>query len=205
MIGYFEAAEILDAFNSFKELALQYWAARPPDTRDHQQVLHGVPHPETEESTQLREKIARELPRLTTMADKLQVSVHFVSAPPPMIGGPTVPLNVLHAVLNPHEGYRRIYRQEVLDVVHRCIGAAEHNKKQAASRLKRPWFWIIDLIAFVIRMPFLILRKAGLPATIEENVWAQGVKVVFLVIFLWVVTVGFGQKVSVSELLKFFK
>ena len=42
-----------------------------------------------------------------------------------------------------------------------------------------PWNWLVDFPAAVIRFPFAVLRAAGLPPKVEENIISHALKVVF--------------------------
>src|SRR3990172_4359785 len=97
-------------------------------------------------------------------------------------------------------GHGRISRQKILDVIDRCIGTAQLAKKRALKRLLLPWYWIIDIPALIVRIPFLILRATGLPSSVEENVISHVVKIVLVAGFL-AVAGYFGIRVTLSDLL----
>ena len=47
--------------------------------------------------------------------------------------------------------------------------------------------WLIEIAAYIVRIPFLILRKAGLPASVEDNIVSQVAKVILTVALLLLV------------------
>lgn len=53
-------------------------------------------------------------------------------------------------------------------------------------RLVVPVFWVVTVPASIIRIPFLVLRGAGLPRSVEESVWARLVKMAELIAMLYV-------------------
>jgi len=53
----------------------------------------------------------------------------------------------------------------------------------------------------VIRLPFVILRKAGLPPKVEENIISQVIKVVCVIIIIAYVAYK-GLKIDLGPLLK---
>ena len=74
-------------------------------------------------------------------------------------------------------------------------------KSQAGWRLVLPWYWVIDLPAFLLRIPFLILRKAGVSPALEETIGGQVAKGILLVGAL-ALLVALGLKKYIPDLLK---
>ena len=48
----------------------------------------------------LRERIAKTLPRAMVLARRLGMPIDLISYPPPAVGGPAIPVNLFHAILN---------------------------------------------------------------------------------------------------------
>lgn len=203
-MNYFKARRAEKLFRKYKELTLAYWKAKPPDERDWFEVQGGVEGPESTESQQLREQVNLLFPEVNILASRLGIGVIFESYPAPAVGGPIIPVNVLLSVIDQEMGHRRLPEQRILDLIDRCIGTAELTKKEALQRLHKPWYWIIDIPAFLIRIPFLILRAAGLPRAIEENIISQVIKVVLL-IATFIVLGYFGFRASLSDLVNLLR
>jgi hypothetical protein len=185
-MNYFEARCAEAAFRKYKDLALEYWRVAPEDTRDRLDIRAGASNPETEESITLRATINQILPEVTTYAHRLGVGVIVHSYPAPVVGGPVLPLNLLGSVVDRRRGHGPISVGMILDKMDECIGAAAFMRRRAFWRLVVPVFWIVDVPAVVIRIPFLILRAAGVPAKVEENIVSQILKVVIVILLLLV-------------------
>ena len=199
-ISYFEARRAETFFREYRDLSLSYWKAKPGDSRDRFSVVKKVDPPESAESRKLREEVNVRFPDAYSLATRLGVGVEWISYPPPAVGGPAVPVNLLLSVVDQEMGHGRISRQKILDVIDRCIGTAQLAKKRALKRLLLPWYWIIDIPALIVRIPFLILRATGLPSSVEENVISHVVKIVLVAGFL-AVAGYFGIRVTLSDLL----
>ena len=42
-------------------------------------------------------------------------------------------------------------------------------RKREGARLLKPWCWIIDVPVFLVGLPFLIMRRAGVPSTAIDS------------------------------------
>src|SRR5438128_815596 len=155
------------------------------------------------ESLRLREQINLLYPEVNDLAMNLGVSVVFQSYPAPAIGGPVLPVNVLLSVVDQEMGHKPIETQMILDMIDRCIGTAKVVKRRSLKRLLIPWYWLIDVPTIIVRFPFLILRNAGLPATVEENIVSQVIKAILVIVIL-AIGAYFGIQIGVSDLLKLF-
>jgi len=201
-MNYFEARRAERLFREYRTLALEYWNARPPDERDFFDTL-SEKAPESLESVRLREQINLLYPEVNDLAMNLGVSVVFQSYPAPAIGGPVLPVNVLLSVVDQEMGHKPIETQMILDMIDRCIGTAKVVKRRSLKRLLIPWYWLIDVPTIIVRFPFLILRNAGLPATVEENIVSQVIKAILVIVIL-AIGAYFGIQIGVSDLLKLF-
>jgi len=201
-MNYFEARRAERLFREYRTLALEYWNARPPDERDFFDTL-SEKAPDSIESVRLREQINLLYPEVNDIAMRLGVSVVFKTYPAPAIGGPVIPVNVLLSVVDQEMGHKPIEKQMILDMIDRCIGTAEVVKRRSLKRLLIPWYWLIDVPAIIVRFPFLILRNAGLPATVEESIVSQVIKAILVIVIL-AICAYFGIQIGVSDLLKLF-
>ena len=201
-MNYFEARRAERLFREYRTLALEYWNARPPDERDFFDTL-SEKAPESLESVRLRKQINLLYPEVNDLAMNLGVSVVFQSYPAPAIGGPVLPVNVLLSVVDQEMGHKPIETQMILDMIDRCIGTAKVVKRRSLKRLLIPWYWLIDVPTIIVRFPFLILRNAGLPATVEENIVSQVIKAILVIVIL-AIGAYFGIQIGVSDLLKLF-
>lgn len=201
-MNFFHAVMAVFRFRQFKVLALKYWNAQPPDDRDYYVRTSGVKAPESSGSIDLRQKINLLLPIVTNDAERLDAPINYTSYPAPAVGGPVIPVNILFCVVDQDMGHRPLSKQEILDAIDRCIGTAKTVRRHAFWRLILPWYWIIDIPATIARIPFLILRQAGLPPKVEENIISQFIK--FLLIISMIATASyFGVKITFPDLLQY--
>jgi hypothetical protein len=73
-----------------------------------------------------------------------------------------------------------------MDWVVFAVETAKIRYRESIYSFLNPINWIIFIPAQIIRIPFLILEKAGLPKEIEENILSQIFKVFLL--FLLILT-----------------
>ncbi len=204
MLTYFTARKAEKVFTEYKALVVAYWKAleSSPELKMRGRSL---PRAENHDSATLREQIAHLFQEAEICARTLGLSVTAQSYPAPMVGGPVLPVNVLFAAIAPREGHSTIPRQTVLDTINRCLGMAARRRKELFWRqLVNPLWWATEIVAYILRLPFLILRKAGLPAVVEESIWGHVVKVaVFIALLL--ASLHWGLKLSAKNLLDFVK
>ena len=198
-MNYFRASEAEQLFCRFKELALQYWGAQPPDSPR----WNGAKRAESEQSFALRQQINMLFPEVNNLAHELGIGITWQSYPMPAVGGPVIPVNMLLSVIDQDMGHGHIEKAQILDVIDRAIGTAELVKKRAFRRMVNPVFWPIDLAAFIVRIPFLILRKAGLPASVEENVISNIIKGLMTLAIL-LLTAYLGLEKHIGDILRAF-
>lgn len=176
---YFEARRAEALFKEYRALALAYRAALTPAPQSPDAWMAGpggLRPTETEKSLALRQKIFLKQPEVVHWANRLGVDVRGQSFPAPTVGDPVIPFNLLARVVDQNIGHTLVSTNDVLDTIDRCIGAAEFVKGQLLARLVRPWCWLVDVPALIVGWPFVIMRKAGLPAKFVEGTSAQVIK-----------------------------
>jgi hypothetical protein len=183
-MNYFEAWRAEQRFLKYKELAIQYWSIVPQDTRDRHSISEGVSNRETDQSFQLREQISQLFPEVNSYAQLLGIGIEARSYPAPAIGGPVLPVNILESVVDRRQGHVTLSKTLIIDKINECIGSAQSAKRQGFWRLVLPWYWVIDIPALLVRIPFLILREAGVPAKVEENIISYFIKVIGVILIL---------------------
>jgi hypothetical protein len=81
------------------------------------------------------------------------------------------------------------------------FSAQSLQKRLLGRQFLNPFWYVVEAFAYVIRIPFLILKRAGLPAAVEETVWAHFVKAIVLIVILEACTY-FGIKVTFGDVLQ---
>jgi hypothetical protein len=205
-VTYFEAKRAEKAFREYRDLALRYWQAKPTvEYTGHEWMSGRRPNPESVESTDARRHLSERYPQISVFAQNLGVPTTMTSYPAPAIGGPVVTGDLLNCVIDQHLGHSSVSRHEVVDAIDKCIGMAETIQthlfwRQAAN----PFYYIIIVLAFLIRTPFLVLQYAGLPEEVEHTVWGHVLKAGLLVI-LTLVFFHYGLRFTLSDLFTFLK
>ncbi len=201
---YIEARRAEAVLTRFRDVAESYLAAKPRDPRGLSDMGYWTDAPETQESQARRDELEHILAGAKAAADFVGAEARFVSYPPTRVGG--TPLNVhwFDAVLDPDVGHLPVAPGRAMGWVKRAVGAAVEKRRSAFARLVSPWWWIIDWPAAILRLPFLILRVAGLSPKVEEHLAAQILKALFLAAILWVAAAK-GLSITLSDLIGFLK
>lgn len=206
-MNYFEARRAEQAMKEYKDLAVRYWNAKPKVERTGYEWMSGsrMQDPDSDDSFLLREKLSKLYPSVSIFSQQLGVPTGMVSYPAPAVGGPVIRGDVLNCVIDQHLGHSSVSRQEVLDAIDKCIGMAESIQsrlfwKQAVN----PLYYLILTVAYLIRIPFLILEQAGLPEEVEHTLWGHIIKVVILV-GVALLCVRFGLNITLKDLIAFVK
>ena len=94
--------------------------------------------------------------------------------PPTHMSGPSIPFDFFGQVLDSRVGYGTVTPEEVLNAITQSLSAAEHIKNQLLWRqaLNPVWYLTIT-VAYILRIPFVILESAGLPKDVEKSIWAH--------------------------------
>jgi hypothetical protein len=209
-VNFFKATRALKVLRDYRHNAVLYWALFP--VPDQGSVAHAIAVVANEliakqwgapEMEQLRRRVNElTVPVMQTALD-LGVSTAITVKLPPVSGGGSATIDVLEHLtdldptnwLKPSPGL-------ALDTIDRCIGAAEEAKRHGLIRLIVPLYWLVDIPAALVRWPFLILRKAGLPPSIEDGLGAQIVKVAGVAL-LYLLLVLLGIRLT-PDLIKIF-
>jgi hypothetical protein len=77
-------------------------------------------------------------------------------------------------------------------------------EREALIHFLQPWNWIIDIAALIIRIPFLILRRAGVPPKIEENIISHIIKILATIALIsWLMYKGLSiAEINILEIFK---
>lgn len=204
MVTYFTAAKAEKVFKEYKLLALAYWEAKP-ELGPHGWMAGRLPDPENDESSILRTKLLQLYPMANTYAKMLGIIVSGQSYPAPAVGGPVVTVNFLYAAIDPEQGHSRIPKQDAFDRIEIALASATTMRKEFLwKQALNPVWWLIEIVAYILRIPFLILQRAGLPEAVEESIWGHIVKVVFFLVLV-LLSVRFGFDLTAKDILRFFK
>jgi hypothetical protein len=204
MATYFQARKAVKVFTEYKRLTQAYWLVQPPPN-EQAWMAPDMPAPENAASRAVREKIILLFPEANTLANRLGVGVMAHSYPAPAIGGPVVTVNVLYAAVDNNEGHQPLPEQRILDTIDRCLAQAITVKNDLfRHQLINPVWWFTEIVAYVLRIPFLILRRAGVPAKVEESIWGNIFKVLFFLLMVWL-SLRYGFNLTAKDILNWIK
>jgi hypothetical protein len=140
-------------------------------------------------------------PTVVRCAAALGLKTAVILRQAPALGGAELPADLFALAISPQ--FLAEYNAPtawVIDLVDRCIGAAMDARRAAMVRLFSPWCWVVDVPSLILRLPFLILRGAGLPPSVEESLIGQVAKVALLLAAV-AVSGYFGAKDLVLKVL----
>ncbi len=158
-MNYLEARRGEQLFRRYRTLAVDYYAASD----------------DPNEKAELRQRLDELYPAAVALAQQIDAEVRYGFPANSSMGGVAG-----NSLMITEEQYF-VADDSRLSAIDRCIGGYAFRRAAAKRRLLSLWYWPIDLTGLVLRVPFLVLRAAGLPSAYEQTVWAQGFKVlVFL-------------------------
>ncbi len=196
-MNYFEARRAERLFLEFRALVQRYWQNRPVDRRDGFAKARGEAQPERPESREFRVQIAARIPEIKLLANELGTHLIYQSYPAPMMGGgPVIPISIFDAIVNRDLGHKPLSEDVILDGINQCIGAAAAERRRAGWRLANPFNWFVSGAAYLLRIPFIVMREAGVPPKVEETIAAHAFKVLLAAVF------GLGILGAAGEALK---
>lgn len=179
---YLQARRVEALFKEYRALAVAYWGALTPAPQSPHAWMAGpggLRPTETEASRVIRQKLSIMQPEVVHWAAHLGAGVTGQSFPAPAVGGPVIPFNFLTCVVDQNVGHTHVSTDKVLDAIDECIGAAGFVERRLFARLVKPWCWLVDVPAMIVAWPFLVMRKAGVPAKFVEGTSAQVIKAIF--------------------------
>lgn len=200
MFNYFKVRNYRIQFEELKSLMEEYWSKLPQQEFEFSQISYS----DSKESKIIRKKIVKLLPHVIEGAEYIGIDHTFQSFPMPAVGGPVIPVSAYNSIINPNQGHKEIEPTLIEDTVEKSISMARMREKEVLIHWLCPWNWLIDLCVVILRIPFIILRRAGVPSKIEENIVAHVIKVLFVVTIVTYLTYK-GLKLESLDLSNVFK
>jgi len=180
-MNYWRAKSYVKISDQFLGLVQDYWNKLPEQSRDRYGRFR---YEDNEESYAVRMKIAELLPQIEGAAASLGVSFEGQSLPPVAVGGYAVPVNIFRSAIEPQIGHEVLDRRLIVETVIRTKTVAQIVSRKQLIHMLLPWNWLIDLCALIIRFPFIILERAGLPSEIENSIVSQAIKIIGTIILV---------------------
>jgi hypothetical protein len=156
------------------------------------------PQQETSKSKgyqQIRESVARGTLRAIHIARQMGVPLDMRSYPAPAVGGPIIPVNLFDAVLH-DTSWGGVHKQWILDGLDQTVGACEERAKAEFRRLVNPFYWILEVLRFIIRIPFVLIEASGFNVSkVEDHLLAKAFKLLEIVAIIYILLrLGINQE-----------
>jgi len=184
MKNYFKYRRARINFEKLRELMHDYWKTLPQQKYS----LGQISYRDSKESLEIRKQILALLPNVSGAAQHFGINYTVTSYPAPAVGGPIATVSLYDSIINPQLGHKVIEKPMIEDAVEKSIAIAKGFEKDSLIHWLCPWNWIIDGCALIIRIPFIILRRAGLPDKVEENIIAHVIKIIFFIVLMTYLT-----------------
>jgi hypothetical protein len=204
MLTPFHAKVYIAEIRAFMDLCLSYWRELPDNQPRDFDVRIGAKRKESKESRLLRQQISQRIPHIEFICSQIGYDPRMQFARLP--DGLSFTVDVLAAIIKDVVVPERMSREEIYDVLKRIEGECEVALRKAWIYWLQPWNWVIEFAAFIVRIPFLILRRVGLPPSIEENILSQILKIVSTIILLLLIAYFGLEKIGIgiTDILKIF-
>jgi hypothetical protein len=198
-MSYFKAKKDLALVLKFKPAVHQFWTLEDQAKRNVRQRtgMFDVETP-TQERRNIREEgarlegygaarsaVARGSRRVIELCYFHGIPIQAQSFPPPLIGGPVIPVNYIAAILE-DTSYAGIDKAVIDDRLNQLIGKCEEWVETTRRRLLNPFYWLYEAIAFILRIPFRLVEMTGFDvAKFEDQIWAKLFRLVELGVIVW--------------------
>ena len=216
---YFKIKSELQELKDFREDVVNFWKIRGELglvdlDRIHSHLRKAEQHAFQKSNIKNRPKeyksyevsrggISKSLPKVVKISRKLGINTEVSSVPPPALGGIIISQNIFMAIIK-DSTYGGIDKQLILDTIDMTIGECERRINDEFYKLINPFYWLLSLIKFIIRIPFLILEASGFNGEkIEENYFGKIIKLLSILIYIILLSY-FGFKSNILDLLKSF-
>jgi len=210
-MNYFSLRGYLRLVKSFKEKVTDYWLLEHQlsdsgsfELSSSGLMPRGFMRVEPDEDAKkaynryklIREKIAKDVNEVTSIAETMEVPSNLISYPAPAFGGVVTEQSLFHAILF-DTSHGRVPRLVIMDAINQVIGRCEHEGKKSLKRMINPLYWPFFLLKIVLRIPFILLRSAGFNIeTLESHLAARLVKTVLaLLIILLLIYLGVENEI----------
>ncbi len=182
----FLVKKAMETFVEFEKYLTEYWEIESKVRNRGQRKQHS-PN-DSERSDYLRQKLSWLLGDALFYEKSLRISTHITIIPPAVVGGPPVTDSAFNWSLR----YGQIYvghlphKDAILDAIKIAISTTRILYGRSIRKAINPIFWLIYIFSWIVRIPFLILRQAGVSSKIEENIISQAIKVLSMIGLIYV-------------------
>ncbi len=154
----------------------------------------------------VRMQVVRGLLRATRIALKLNVPVIFTSHPMPALAGSTPVVNTpcFDCIIN-DPTYVGVPHRMIFDTMVQTIGECESKVKEEFIHLINPFYWLKELLVFIIRIPFVLIQASGFDVSkVEDQFIGKLFKLVEIVGIVYLAIQFGANNQQIQDLLKSF-
>lgn len=146
----------------------------------------------------LREWVAMEVSRASHIARLRGAPIDIQSIPPRSVGGVILPINIFYTILQ-DTSYGGVSNQMILDAINLTIGGCTKKVRRDFWRLINPFYWIKELIKFILRIPFLVIKTTGFDVSkIEDHLFGRLFKLLELGVLIYIL-IRLGLKIEAIQ------
>jgi len=110
-------------------------------------------------ATTARVEINRTMEEIHSIIMLSGINPVIIYTPPPAVGGYVQNVDVVYNIFNLHRF--DIPPQALIDYIDRAIGVYASNSSRSFMRTVNPFYWIGRILESIVRIPFVLLGKAG--------------------------------------------
>ena len=122
---------------------------------------------EATEARQARQRINLKVDQVCRIIVKADIATTMTWTAPPVVGGRKQQLDILLNLFN--LDHYRIPVDHAVDFIERAIGVYQSDRTAAWVRTFNPFWWLLRVILWVTRIPFLLLGAMGFNAARVEG------------------------------------
>ena len=199
LLNPFKVYKALRIFQEYEKTLKAYWQLKEQASKSRTNK-NSILQNNIEEQ---REKLSRLIPYAEYYEEYLNLTLTISQCPPPSIGGPVIQYSPFRWSLASESDIIGVSKPFIMDYIVTAVEAAKIRYKESIKNIINPFCWIIYISSQIIRIPFLILRQAGVSPRIEENIVSQIVKVILSLIFYYILLkIPFFKDNSTLDILK---
>jgi len=184
----FQVKKAIKVFETFENNLSEYWDIQKLAQDSYSRGRKTSRQEEENKLQSLRQQLSWLLGKALYYEKLLNISTHLIMFPPANIGSPSIKNSAFNWSLiyaNSHPSL--VPRKEaILDAIRVAITNARILHKKSWIEVLNPVNWIVLILSWIVRIPFLILRQAGVSSKVEENIISQAIKVLSMIGLIYV-------------------
>ncbi len=136
----------------------------------------------------IRDQVTKKLLRANRIANNLEVPIIFEDYPMPALAGraPIIRISCFDAVLRDNS-YQGVTQHFIYDALNQTIGECETQIEKEFWHLINPFYWVKELLVFIIRIPFMLINASGFDTSkVEDQFLAKAFKLAEIIVIIYI-------------------